>query len=487
MNPLANPPQPQNAPPLLVYGLGRSGLAVVQRARGAGQAVQFFEARAAGADVDTAVAAGAERVQDVNNWIQRSTSGTGQQGAGGTAAPGTVVAAPGVRIDHPDLELLRLAGAEVIGEVEWVWRHVPGRYIGVTGTAGKGSVTRWLADTLAVAGYEVEAGGNIEPALAAVARPGAVHVVEMSSFQLERCPTFAPEVAVILNLGEDHIDRHGSVAAYHQAKKNLIANLGRGSTLVLSADDPQLNRWGQEASERGVRVLRFSLRSEAESSRADAYLDEAGQLWLLGRQLASRDDLRVRGDHQVANALATALAAAAVGADAAHVLAGLRAFEGLPGRYAPAGCVGNVTFVDDSIATRPLAVAAALSATPRPLVWLAGGQAKGASVTELKPLVAERVDLLITFGEAAQQFAQAYAGLTRIESVTQSTGPQTMRAVVQRALNYLDTEHAGRGHVVLAPLAASFDQFTDYQQRGAAFRAAVDAARQERSYRSAAR
>lgn len=442
------------APSLLVYGLGRSGLAVVRRARQQGQPVLFHEAREGGADVEAALALGAERVDpDAGSVLER---------------PHLVVAAPGVPIDHPHLQRLREAGSEVIGEVEWVWRQVPGRYVGITGTAGKGSVTRWCGDALLAAGLNAEVGGNIEPALAAVARPGAVHVVEMSSFQLERCPTFAPEVAVLLNLGEDHIDRHGSVAAYHAAKKNLLKELGPGHTLVINLDDPVLRTWAQEAEERGVTVRRFSLRAPA-----DAHLAENGELRLGGRPLVNRNELKVRGDHQVANALATALTLQALGLDDPQIAAGLKAFEGLPGRYAPAGSVGSVRFVEDSIATRPLAVAAALGATPRPLVWLAGGQGKGANVNDLKELVAERVDLLLAFGASGEQFAQAYAGLTRVERVSEPTGDATMRTLVERATEYLEEEHGGAGHVLLAPLATSFDQFPDYQARGAAFRRAV--------------
>jgi len=448
---------------LFVYGLGRSGLAVVERARQQGTPVTFFEARADGPDVAAAVTLGARRVADLPAWLSARRAHT--------AAALLVVAAPGVRIDHPDLELFRQAGAEVIGEVEWVWRQVPGTYVAITGTAGKGSVTRWCGDTLLAAGHEVEVGGNIVPALAAVARPGAVHVVEMSSFQLERCPTFRPDVAVVLNLGEDHIDRHGSVAAYHQAKKNLLANLGAGSTLVLNVDDPVLAGWAAEAEARHVKVLRFSLRGPA-----DAHLAQDGHLYLHGQPLLERGELRVQGDHQVANALATALATSASGATPEQVRAGLRAFEGLPGRYSYAGSVGAVTFLEDSIATRPLAVAAALQATPRPLVWLAGGQAKGANLTDLSPLVADKVDLLITFGHSGPEFALAYAGLTRVESVAEPTGAATMRTLVQRALAYLNGQHGGSGNVLLAPLATSFDQFADYEARGQAFRAAVEAA-----------
>lgn len=457
---------------IFVYGLGRSGLAVVERARSVGTPVWFYEARTDGPDVVTAVALGAARVADVPAWLAHASA----RGA----TPKQVIAAPGVPIDHPHLRLFRQAGTEVIGEVEWVWRQVPGRYIGITGTAGKGSVTRWCGDTLAAAGAEVEVGGNIVPALAAVARAGAVHVVEMSSFQLERCPTFAPDVAVILNLGEDHIDRHGSVDAYHQAKKNLLANLGESSTLVINADDPVLSRWAAETETKGVRVLRFSL-----CEAADADLDANGHLRLHGRPLLARGELNVKGDHQVANALATALVLHACGVEWRHVEAGLRAFRGLPGRYSAAGSIGSVTFVEDSIATRPLAVAAALEATPRPLVWLAGGQAKGANLDGLRDLVTAKVDLLLTFGESADAFAQAYEGLTSIERVAESSGPATMRALVRRSLDYLNENHAGAGNVLLAPLATSFDQFADYQARADAFRHAVAEASTHHSWSDA--
>ena len=193
---------------LLVYGLGRSGMAAARLAASQGHDLEVFDARAIGDLTAAAVELGAVMLADV---------------ADSRAA--VCIAAPGVPIDHPDLRALRARGCEVIGEVEWVYRTVPSdALVGVTGTAGKGTVTRWIADTLVAAGRDGVAGGNIDPALCAVARPGATHVVELSSFQLERCPSLRLDVAVGLNLGEDHIDRHGDVATYHAVKRNLIAN-----------------------------------------------------------------------------------------------------------------------------------------------------------------------------------------------------------------------------------------------------------------------
>lgn len=440
---------------VLVYGLGRSGLAVVRRLRESGAPAAFFDRRGSGPDVAEALALGARSVAEVRS--DRFA---------------LAIAAPGVPIDHPDLAALRAAGTEVIGEVEWVWRTTPGTYVGISGTAGKGSVTRWTADTLAAAGMDAVAGGNIVPALAAVAKPDRVHVVEMSSFQLERCPTFAPDVAVLLNLGEDHIDRHGSVAAYHAAKRNLIANLGPDSTFVVNADDPVLSRWAAESEAAGVDVKRFSL-----ATPAAAYRTPAGMLVLEGEPLLPSSDLHVLGEHQVANALAVALACAALGAPTTAIAAGLRAFTGLPGRYSVAGHFGGVRFLEDSIATRPLSVAAALRSTPRPLVWLAGGQGKGASVAELRELVAEKVDLLVLIGASADEFRSAFGDLVPTLLIEERDGRAAMRAAVGAAHAHLQERHGGAGNVLLAPLAASFDQFEDYADRAAAFREAVAAVR----------
>ncbi len=448
---------------LLVYGLGRSGGAVVARAIGAGQRVGFVEQRPAGPDIDAALALGAERVDDVTSW-----------------PASWCVAAPGVPIDHPDLERLRAAGVEVIGEVEWVARTLPARIVGVTGTAGKGSVTRWLTDLLLAAGVDAVAGGNIVPALAAVARAHATWVVELSSFQLERCPTLRPDVAVVLNLGVDHLDRHGDVARYHAAKRTILANLGPQQAFVFAADDPRLRRW---AAATPARLLPYATTPAAvEALHAELGVAPAASVHLYDDGLRLGDtlllqasELRVGGRHQHANALAVALAAHALGVPRAAIEAGLRAFRGLPGRLELVRTLGGVHFVDDSIATRELAVAAALAATPAPLVWLAGGSDKGADVEPLEGLIRERVSLMLGIGASGPALVDTVGAWTRAERVAPSDGRQAMRAAVRRAWDHLRCHHGGHGHVLLAPLAASFDQFRDYADRADAFREAVEA------------
>jgi UDP-N-acetylmuramoylalanine--D-glutamate ligase len=476
---------------LLVYGLGRSGGAVVARAVREGHEVAFVERREGGDDIALATALGATRLRDVDAW-----------------RADLCVAAPGVPLTHPDVVRLGALGTEVIGEVEWIWRTVPARLVGITGTAGKGSVTRWLTDVLVRAGVDAVAGGNIVPALAAVARPGATLVVELSSFQLERCPTLRPDVAVVLNLGVDHLDRHGDVETYHAAKRRLLTHLGPEQTFVYNADDPRLRAWAAATPARtrayGVIGARGGATGgvtpgasgrealgapgaetlDAPGGEAlgvpaaealDARLSSDGSSLLLGEEVLLRvDELGVQGRHQYGNALAVALAAQALGVERALLAAALGDFTGLPGRYAEVGTLGGVRFVEDSIATRQLAVEAALETTPGPIVWLAGGVDKGSDLAALESLARDKVTLLLGIGASGPQLV-AQAPWLRAETVATADGRAMMREAVRRAWEHLAAVHGGRGSVLLAPLAASFDQFRDYADRGAAFREAVAA------------
>ncbi|MBA2667468.1 MAG: UDP-N-acetylmuramoyl-L-alanine--D-glutamate ligase [Trueperaceae bacterium] len=439
---------------LLVYGLGRSGGAVVSRAVREGHEVGYVERRDDGADVAAAESQGATRVRDVSAWHAD-----------------LCVAAPGVPLTHPDLVRLVELGTEVIGEVEWIWRTLPARIVGITGTAGKGTVTRWLTDVLVRSGVDAVAGGNIVPALAAVARPGATLVVELSSFQLERCPTLRPDVAVVLNLGVDHLDRHGDVESYHAAKRALISHLGPDQVFVHNADDPRVVAW---AASTPARTAPYTL-APSVGARVPSAARLDGRTLVLGdAPLLDVAELRVQGRHQYGNALAVALAAEALGVERRVIAEGLRAFPGLPGRYAEVGTLGGVRFFEDSIATRQLAVEAALETTPGPIVWIAGGVDKGSDVAALEHLLRDKVTLLLGIGSSGPTITAA-APWIRAEVVATADGRAMLREAVRRAWEHLQAAHAGRGSVLLAPLAASFDQFRDYVDRADAYRDAVAA------------
>lgn len=428
---------------VLVYGLGRSGSAVARLLRRQGHEVWTYDAvTPQGDELDTL---GCQRTDTP------------------LSVPADIcVAAPGVPYNAPDLVTLRARGLETIGEVEWVYRTVPADIIGITGTAGKTTTTRWLSHVLTRAGLNAPAGGNVDPALAAVAEPGATLVTELSSFQLERCPTLKPSVAVLMNLGTDHLDRHGSLAAYHAAKRTLIKHLTGAETFVYNQDDPVLRGW---AAASAAKTWGFS----AYDPYARAYLD-GDTLTLHGAPLVSASELRLSGQHHLLNALAVALVASARGLNAEAIKPGLVSFTGVPGRYSLVAEAAGIRFIEDSVATRTLAVSAALGATPAPIVWLVGGQDKGADLAPLEELVRARVVRCIGFGEAGKTFTERMSGWTKMSYIGTKDGEA---AVLEAVTQAADTLRGGGGTVLLAPLAASFDQFSNYQERAAAFRRAA--------------
>ena len=434
---------------VLVFGLGRSGLAVSRLLLHQGHEVVAFDERLKSEDRESLESSGGRvTLKPSNESID------------------LCIAAPGVPIDHPALEALRKRDIEVIGEVEWVYRSVDAPILGVTGTAGKTTTTRWLTDVLIGAGLQAVAGGNIDPALAAVAEEDTYLVTELSSFQLERCPTLKPRIATVLNLGVDHLDRHGTVEKYHQTKYAVTQNQMADDLFIYNADEPVLSEW---AAKSRARTKGFSV-----AGKADARLIEHNgttHLYLDGEPLLAADDLHLSGQHQWGNALAVALAAADLGVSREAIAKGLADFTGVAGRYAPVATLGGVTFVEDSIATRTLSVRAALEATPYPIVWLAGGADKGADLASLQDLVREKVTLLVGVGEAGERFARAFEATSYVCS--QKDGAAALRCACEQGLGHLRKRHTGKGTVLLAPLAASFDQFKDYKDRAETFRQVV--------------
>lgn len=432
---------------VLVYGLGRSGLAVSRLLARQGHELVAFDDRLTEAD--------SAAIKTLGGELTRTPLGE---------AVDLCIAAPGVPYDNEDLAALRKRGLETIGEVEWVYRTIDAPIVGITGTAGKTSVTRWLADLLQGTGFDAVAGGNIDPALAEVAAAGRILVTELSSFQLERCPTLKPRISIILNLGVDHLDRHGNVAAYHEAKRAITRNQTAADLLIYNADDPVLKAW---AAQSAARTQGFSLIEEAA-----AYLD-SDILYLHGEPLLETGDLALTGRHQWGNALAVALSASELGVDRERIVAGLKTFKGVPGRYTPAGTLGDIRFIEDSIATRTLAVRAALEATPEPVVWLVGGVDKGADLQDLLPLVRRKVGLVVGMGEAGTSFTNVFNTVTATAVCPEAEGEAALTCACRQGVDFLRSKHGGKGTILLAPLGASFDQFKDYHERAATFRRVV--------------
>ncbi|SHF33822.1 UDP-N-acetylmuramoyl-L-alanine--D-glutamate ligase [Streptoalloteichus hindustanus] len=395
------------------------------------------------------------------------------------AGTGLVVTSPGWRPDTPLLAAAAAAGVEVVGEVELAWRldraraaaadagEGPATWLAVTGTNGKTTTVGMLESILRAAGLDAVACGNVGlPVVDAVRAGHRVLAVELSSFQLHWSPSLRPAAGAVLNVAEDHLDWHGSMAAYAGAKARALV----GDVAVAGVDDA--NAAALLAAAPASRRVGVTLAEPAAGQLGlvgDALVDRA---FADGEPLAEIADVRPGGPPGLTDALVAAALARAHGVPASAVRAGLRAYRPAAHRAELVAEAGNVRYVDDSKATNPHAAAASLHAHDR-VVWVAGGQLKGASVDELVAGAASRLAGAVLLGVDRDRIAAAlarHAPEVPVREVT--TGDDgAMREAVRAARSL-----ARPGDVVLlAPAAASLDMFTDYAHRGRAFAEAVRA------------
>ena len=376
-----------------------------------------------------------------------------------------VVTSPGVPSQAEPLVAARERGVPVWGEIELAARFCRGRVIGITGSNGKSTVTAMCGGILRGAGIPGGTGGNLDiPFCDLLDQDGerAVHAVELSSFQLETVQTLRPAVAAILNLSPDHLDRHAGLAAYAAAKARLFELQRAEDAAILNADDPPSERF--VAAARG-RLHRFSTRGELERG---AFV-RRGRLVLRTadgeRELLEAAELPVPGEHNLANALAAALATYLAGCPAEAVASGLRSYRALPHRLELVATLRGVAFYNDSKATNPASTARALLAFPAGTVHLIlGGRDKGSDWDELLPLIFERARQVWLVGEAAALLRGKLAGGVALAE------PRTVAHAVESAF-----AAARPGDVVLlSPGCASFDQYANFGERGEDFRRAVE-------------
>ncbi len=443
---------------ILVIGLGRSGVATARYAielvaRGEATSVTAYDA-AQKPDIE-------QRAESLRALGVRVVLGSDHIDGAYTVC----VASPGI---PPHAALMQSAmdcADQVISEIEFAFIESRQQWIAVTGTNGKTTTTALIAHLLEVAGVPARTVGNIgAPAITAVAESddSEVFVAEVSSFQLSLTRTFRPHVAVLLNVTPDHLDWHGSLEAYTADKMRLFANLSADDLAVIDVDDPGSAACVDAVAQRGVPVSRVAL--SARHSGGATLVD--GMLVLETRggevRLCRADELLIRGDHNISNALAAASAAHAFGVGATHLREGLRSFRAIEHRLEPVGCILGVEWFNDSKATNPDAVFKAVDALrDRPFVVLLGGRNKG---NDFRPL-AERVNgdakAVVLFGESRAELATAFQGLE----------VKCVEAVSLADAVAVASELASAGDaVVLSPACASFDEFTSYEHRGAAFK-----------------
>ncbi|UCD24502.1 MAG: UDP-N-acetylmuramoyl-L-alanine--D-glutamate ligase [Gemmatimonadota bacterium] len=436
---------------IAVIGMGRSGRA----------AARFLEAQ--GLSVYLSDAADSDELREVAQGLtnDRLTVDIGHHDLKRIANACAVITSPGVPPSAPPLRAARDAGAEILAELDLAAMFLGDtRLIVVTGTNGKTTTTALLAHILAASGGRELAAGNIGlPLIEVAGQPPfpAWLAVEASSFQLHDAPHLDPTIGVVTNLSPDHLDRYASVAEYYADKRNLFRNASADSVWVLNADDPAVL---ELAAGVAGRHLHWSLAGDA-----DAYYDRtSSDLMLHGRRLLPRSDLSLLGDHNVANALAAALAADAANVEADAIRAGVSSFIPLPNRLEPVREIAGVLWINDSKATNVSSAIVALQAMTRPFVLIAGGRPKGDDFSQLNESM-QSCRSVVAYGEAASAIVDAVQSVARAAAVTD----------FEDAVELAAGEARSGDVVLLSPACASFDQFDNYERRGQTFRQLVEA------------
>ena len=387
---------------------------------------------------------------------------------------------PGVPLTHPiphwTVERAQNAGVEIVGDVELFARtvnaapdHKRPKIVAITGTNGKSTTTALVGHICAMAGRDVRIGGNIGLGVLGLEdmHGGAVYVLELSSYQLDLTFSLHADVTILLNISPDHLERHGTMENYVAAKRRILANQGKGDTAVIGVDDP----WGQQiCTEITAANRRTIVPISASKAMGRGVYALNGLLYdATGERAAEVADLnRARslpGRHNWQNAAAAYAAAKGLGIPAAEAAEHLMSFPGLAHRMEPVAQLGRVKFVNDSKATNTDAARQAMSSYPK-FYWIAGGQPKTGGIESLADLF-PRITKAYLIGEGAGDFGKVLEG----------RAPYVQSGTIEAATAaaFADAEASGDDAIVLlSPACASFDQFTDFEARGEAFRAAVE-------------
>jgi UDP-N-acetylmuramoylalanine--D-glutamate ligase len=445
-----------------VFGLARSGLAAARALSAGGARVAAWDekessrevARAEGFDlVDLAAA----------DWTQFAA----------------LVLSPGVPLYFPaphwTVTMAQAAGVEIVGDIELFARAVAAapdhrrpKVVAITGTNGKSTTTALIGHMLAHAGRDIRVGGNIGAGVLGLEdmHGGAVYVLELSSYQLDLTSSLKPDVAIILNITPDHLERHGDMDRYVAAKRRILLGQGKGDTAVIGVDEA----WGQQICTEITAANRRTIWPiSARKCMGKGIFALGGILYdsTDGRAVAVADLSAARslpGRHNWQNAAAAYAAGRALGVSVPDAVDGLMTFPGLAHRMETIGTLGGVRFVNDSKATNTDAARQAMSAWPR-FYWIAGGRPKTGGIDCLEDLFPRIVKAYLV-GEAKADFARSLLGHAPCEIT------DTVPAAVAAA--WADARAAGEPAIVLfSPACASFDQYEDFEARGDAFRAAV--------------
>lgn len=440
---------------VLVVGLGKSGVA----------SALFLQSQGARVTVSDAKAEDQLREEIPDLLDKGITVETGGHGDRTFRQQDIIVVSPGVPSNESHLLQALQMGIPVIGELELASRFLKGHIIAITGSNGKTTTTALTGEVISRGGWQTFVGGNIgTPAVSFIPRgtDDTYIVLEVSSFQLETIQSFRPEVAVMLNVTPDHLDRHGTMEAYIAAKRRLFENQKPKDHAVFNADDPICV---EIASGLKPQILWFSRTTQLERGAfvrngRIVYRDARGE-----HDIMPVAEISLKGTHNLENVLAAICVGEIVGCEAGRIRAAVKEFKAVEHRLEYVATINGVEYYNDSKATNVDATVKALESFPGNIHIILGGKDKGSDYTVLKPLLRERVKRVYTIGASAEKIE------SHIGDAAEIVRAGTIDTAVKRA-----AERAQPGDVVLlAPACASFDQFDNYEHRGRVFKDLVHA------------
>lgn len=426
----------------LVLGAGKSGVAAANFLAARGESVVIADSNPH-----------PDLPYDVDSRVVRSF---GRADAALLDDVSTIVLSPGIPRTIPLLAEAGARGIAVIGEIELAFRHLKGTVIAITGSNGKSTTTALIGEILRVAGHDPIVAGNIgEPLAAAIdLERSRTYVLELSSFQLESVESFRANIALLLNVTPDHMDRYPNFDAYAAAKYRVFANQKGGDTAIINTSEQRSHSFAP-----GVREWRFSA---TEKPAEGAWLDGTDLVLSVDgdERRIPRSSLKLQGVANVENALAAWLAARAAGVSDIDVQIAFGTFSGLPHRMVLVAERGGVRWINDSKGTNVDATLRSLEGfDPSSVILILGGKDKAGEFERMRELVSSRVRSVLTIGAAASRIAEALEGTTEIVPAGD----------MQRAVQWASTNARQGDVVLLSPACASFDQYRNFEHRGEHF------------------
>jgi UDP-N-acetylmuramoylalanine--D-glutamate ligase len=446
---------------ITVLGLARSGASAAEYLLKRGAKVLISE-RSPAQDEKLAEV---ERLKKMGAQVE-----TGGHSDAAVDSADLIITSPGIPPTAPVLVRAQSKGKEVICDIELAYREAQSvgskvQFVGITGTNGKSTTCALTSHILETAGFSAPPCGNFGiPILDQLETNPDYLVVEVSSFQLHYCSTFAPTVGVWLNLTPDHLEWHGSLSAYIEDKQKLFLNQRADQYAVMNEDDPLVAGFNTPAER-----FPFSVNSDLNTAVQAAFIRDDYLCYRVNgvsRMVCRRDEMQIMGKHNLENALASISVAALLQAEHQSIVSGLRSFKALEHRLEFVATINGVDFYNDSKATNPTSTIKALEAFGnRKIVLIAGGKDKGTELGELVEAAHKHVAEVILIGEAQKRFHEAF----------QEGGYRNLHKVknLEEAVDL--GQSLKKGPVVLSPACASFDMFKDYEDRGRVFKSLVRA------------